>query len=807
MARGWRARLVILRRLAWIISILYLLRSITISVTTIPPPIIDCVPLLVDDARSMLRAIFGMISGERKECTDMVFSGHTIVLLISFLFWTKYARHWSFVVYSAIHTVVGIASVLLVRYHYTLDVVLAAVITAFVHHMYYRALDSAVRQRLAVDRRIRCNKIFGKDAFAGSGKNTHGSGFAYNRVASEDNAEFVRSNTEPINISSPRANFSAELGLGLAQEQVYSTVLTLTSNAPAQNTMTTLFEIPSGSDDIEKALGAALESDNLHSAGLLYDEDIGTYHQDMLLINRPLSKCLSATKAPEDNYEQILSILEQQIRQTERLKSRATKRMEWWSSNWVFYMGIGWIAYAAGFILYVWPERHAEQSEGFLFHLISVAIIPLVLYYGRIIIRAIGQRSVKKHERAVVELKKQLKDRLDELKKKTAFDTTKTLIDKYSMKDRQDDKTISPLDRQKQMEAKNRRQTVPNFGSPASQAESSAPTSPLAGRGVQRPMGFPQPLMAAGMAPRPNGSMLPFNASGVVKMPGRSSSVQPMESPGRGGSRPWLDKLVDQLVGDVGGADDRYALICRHCYAHNGLVLEEEINDIQYSCPKCGKFNPSLRALRLQSRVGSQQILRAAPAAAVHTADYSDYDNYTDYGSSEAEDNARDKMQVEVEDKSVQADVSAEFGTPASRRHKLKTPLPETLKLIDEDEYGEGGEGSGAVEEGIEEDVEEGVAGADDDNEEVHVGQKTPREAKTPNTTRKQPKETHAVAGSGIVKGSSSLMDASDLTDLPEPSVSSAQATYETPTKSGKGGSARQTMPHKRKNSKPKPVV
>ncbi|KAJ2812104.1 hypothetical protein GGI24_006725, partial [Coemansia furcata] len=66
--------------------------------------------------------------------------------------------------------------------------------------------------------------------------------------------------------------------------------------------------------------------------------------------------------------------------------------------------------------------------------------------------------------------------------------------------------------------------------------------------------------------------------------------------------------LVDQLVGDSSGVDEKYALICRHCYAHNGLVLFEEINDIQYTCPKCGKFNPSNRAIRAATAP-------AAPAA------------------------------------------------------------------------------------------------------------------------------------------------------------------------------------------------
>ncbi|KAJ1802638.1 hypothetical protein LPJ56_006105, partial [Coemansia sp. RSA 2599] len=242
-----------------------------------------------------------------------------------------------------------------------------------------------------------------------------------------------------------------------------------------------------------------------------------------------------------------------------------------------------------------------------------VLVLLVVLYYGRVIIRSIGKRSVRKHEQKISRLKEQLKSKIEELKKKTAYDTTKSLIDKYSVRDKQDGRALSPADKARLMEAK-RRQTMPNFAaSPASQSGASGLKSPVVpANGMARQLGGP---MQQGNAypVRVDGPMSPQMSAGVVKLPGRSASLQPMDSPIKGkGARPWLDKLVDQLVGDVGGADDRYALICRFCYAHNGLVLEEEINDIQYNCPKCGKFNPSLRTLKLQNRVESQQIIRDA---------------------------------------------------------------------------------------------------------------------------------------------------------------------------------------------------
>ena len=49
-----------------------------------------------------------------------------------------------------------------------------------------------------------------------------------------------------------------------------------------------------------------------------------------------------------------------------------------------------------------------------------------------------------------------------------------------------------------------------------------------------------------------------------------STSSQP-HSP----NRTWLDKLMDTVIGDVGGPSSKYALVCEQCFTHNGLVLPE----------------------------------------------------------------------------------------------------------------------------------------------------------------------------------------------------------------------------------------
>ncbi|KAJ1642335.1 hypothetical protein LPJ64_005817 [Coemansia asiatica] len=305
MARGWRARLVFLRRIAWVMAALYLMRSITISVTTMPPPVINCKPVIATDIDSMASIVWGMISGQTKECTDMVFSGHTVILSVSFLFWARYARHWGFVVYSAVHAVLGIASVLLVRYHYTLDVSLALILTFLVHHMYYRALERAIQRRLAADRRDRlcANEKECTDAPAAAAAAAvvmpivGNGGFAYSRVGSEDNGHSGSSGI--IREIFAHRSRSIESLPKTSLDSINKAELTLTANTPEQEPRRTTSDLVPPNVDLEKAQGAGLFPECYYSSldAFCCAEGACGQHNRLLLINRPLSNCLSVVVA------------------------------------------------------------------------------------------------------------------------------------------------------------------------------------------------------------------------------------------------------------------------------------------------------------------------------------------------------------------------------------------------------------------------------------------------------------------------------------------------------------------------------
>lgn len=53
--------------------------------------------------------------------------------------------------------------------------------------------------------------------------------------------------------------------------------------------------------------------------------------------------------------------------------------------------------------------------------------------------------------------------------------------------------------------------------------------------------------------------------------------------------RTIFEKLVDWVVSD--GPDNRFALICRYCYGHNGMSLAEEYETINFRCCYCYNLN------------------------------------------------------------------------------------------------------------------------------------------------------------------------------------------------------------------------
>ncbi|XP_005292542.1 phosphatidylcholine:ceramide cholinephosphotransferase 1 isoform X1 [Chrysemys picta bellii] len=146
---------IISRRFFCIVGTLYLYRCITMYVTTLPVPGMhfNCSPKLFGDWESHLRRIMKLlaggglsITGSHNMCGDYLYSGHTVMLTLTYLFIKEYSprRLWWYHWICWALSIVGMFCILLAHDHYTVDVVVAYYITTRLFWWYHTMANQQV---------------------------------------------------------------------------------------------------------------------------------------------------------------------------------------------------------------------------------------------------------------------------------------------------------------------------------------------------------------------------------------------------------------------------------------------------------------------------------------------------------------------------------------------------------------------------------------------------------------------------------------------------------------------------------------
>ncbi|KAF8888145.1 hypothetical protein CPB84DRAFT_1786333 [Gymnopilus junonius] len=270
-------------------------------------------------------------------------------------------------------------------------------------------------------------------------------------------------------------------------------------------------------------------------------------------------------KKNDEDYETILSNLANDIQKRQTRLSEIRLRERRSSLLATLYTLAIWVAYVSLWYLNALPNLHdgtyiKHQSTDKFLKGFPVVIGPIIILFIRRVVQIWYKRKGDAEEKHLKELMKKRRDKVEEIKKKTNYYTTRDLLQKY-------DEAVPPpaLLRQR---------------IPPGQALPSTP-----GR----------------MAPPANGNAQP-------QTPAPSAALQAHLSPGTPAypiappRRQWYDKLADALLGEddpsIASPGSRYALICEKCFNHNGLVKESMWEETQYVCPKCGHFNASVKSKR-----------------------------------------------------------------------------------------------------------------------------------------------------------------------------------------------------------------
>nr|XP_018914296.1 PREDICTED: phosphatidylcholine:ceramide cholinephosphotransferase 2-like isoform X2 [Bemisia tabaci] len=142
-------RFIVMRRLFLLLALLYFMRSVTMYVTVMPvaSTTYTCSPksnetdtILIAKRVIQLFSGFGLsINGKHTYCGDYIYSGHTTILVISYLTVAEYSPkkfivlHWT----SFCMSLIGIIMVLVAHGHYTVDVIIAYFVTTWLFWTYH----------------------------------------------------------------------------------------------------------------------------------------------------------------------------------------------------------------------------------------------------------------------------------------------------------------------------------------------------------------------------------------------------------------------------------------------------------------------------------------------------------------------------------------------------------------------------------------------------------------------------------------------------------------------------------------------
>ncbi|KAF9002249.1 hypothetical protein BDQ17DRAFT_1280535 [Cyathus striatus] len=275
------------------------------------------------------------------------------------------------------------------------------------------------------------------------------------------------------------------------------------------------------------------------------------------------------SKKKEEDYETILSALASDIQKRQTKLSEIRLRERRATLVVTLYTLAAWVVYVSLWYMNVLPfsspvnEGYGRRGRGWHKVLLGVpvGVGPVVILFIRRIVQIWYQRKGDAEEKTLQALRKKQRLKVEEIKKKTNYYSTHDLLRRYD-----ESNASSPMGTPQQQKQQQR--------------GSMAPQTPM--RPVPVPVGVNgRPMMM-----------------GTPKTPVMPVPIAPPK-------KQWYDKLADALLGDDDSsnvpASSKYALICEKCFAHNGLVGEKVWEDVQYTCPKCGHFNPSIRS-RTQSK-------------------------------------------------------------------------------------------------------------------------------------------------------------------------------------------------------------
>lgn len=272
----------------------------------------------------------------------------------------------------------------------------------------------------------------------------------------------------------------------------------------------------------------------------------------------------------ETDYETVLSRLETDIQSVQSRLTQIRLRERRASVTLTLQAFLLWAIYTfvCWFFGLLSLRHHRHNAEGGwvgnrkLVVWVPVLVSPILIISTRRIVRWWYRRIGAAEDKHLIDLRRQKREKIDEIKRATKYDHLRMLLDKYD-------------------EAAPKQPETPVKGKPNSKNATPTKSPAAIPPQQQRPVGAPAP------ATPETAALQAQKMAQMRQQPRPPLPIAPLQ-------KTWTDKLADAILGSdpsILGPEQKYALICSRCFHHNGLALKEEFNEIQYVCPHCGNFN------------------------------------------------------------------------------------------------------------------------------------------------------------------------------------------------------------------------
>lgn len=266
-------------------------------------------------------------------------------------------------------------------------------------------------------------------------------------------------------------------------------------------------------------------------------------------------------------YDLKLTEIDQLIEQTQQSRVSTRQRYSTISRTIVVYGFI--IELFISICTYIFHDTRGTASQK-VQHVLPLACSLILLLVGKRLVTAYYSHRIAGYDRYIVQLENRRDEFVEQLMAATDFKRIATVIEQHNKKKLLQSGSKQPVP-----------QAAPAASTPAHSAVKSAQNTQSA-----RTPHTPAASGAATPAHQSTAS-IPYQPD-WSESDARQFQRVDIVAPAAVRQRTTADKVVDFVLGD--GPNNRYALICRSCATHNGLVRDEHA-DVKFRCLQCGTVN------------------------------------------------------------------------------------------------------------------------------------------------------------------------------------------------------------------------